>query len=118
VRLRGQLATEADVSLGNSRLILAESQHQRPQSEIRNARTELQALTIVPVSADGGIPSRLTQLPPTAEIEELTLSQAADLQVKRKPEIQPSCESAEGMFQGSKASSFSSVSAAPMLLST
>jgi adhesin transport system outer membrane protein len=82
-RLKGQLATEADVSLGNSRLILARSQHQRLQGEMRNAQTELQALTIVPVSAAGGIPGPLTQLPPAGEIHALALSQAADLQIKQ-----------------------------------
>lgn len=78
-RLRGQLATEADVQLGRSRLIQAQSQQLRLGNDLQAARATLQALTIQPVETAALIPAALLELPPLSELQAQVLAADAGL---------------------------------------
>ncbi len=62
-REAGQLASEADVQLGQSRLIQARSQRLRLKSDLQNARATLNALTVAPLASLPPVPPRLLELP-------------------------------------------------------
>jgi adhesin transport system outer membrane protein len=81
-RHQGQLASLADVRLAEARLIQARAQRDRYAGELSVAENDLQALTQTPVQAVGAIPSSITQLPASSDIEALAVDQSTDMRLK------------------------------------
>lgn len=81
-REHGQLASEADVRLANSRLIQARALKQRVDGELKVALAELRALTLVDSGASEPITTGLIAAP--AEPVELALERSAEIAFKRE----------------------------------
>lgn len=83
-REHGQVASVADVTLARARLLQARAQQERYDSELALAKTELQALTQMPVQFDQIVPDGLTRLPSVTEMEVLVREHSADLCLKKR----------------------------------
>jgi outer membrane protein, adhesin transport system len=83
-RERGQLASQADVTLARARLSQARTQQARYAGDLTDAQTDLRALTQSPVQADQPVPAVLTQLPDAPALEALAEAQSADMQLKAR----------------------------------
>ncbi|MBU3069183.1 TolC family protein [Aestuariicella sp. G3-2] len=81
-RFAGKLASEADVILGESRLILARSQYMQIESELRKALVTLHALTVRNVPAVADVPERWFQVPEGGRELERMIQSSADVQYK------------------------------------
>ncbi|MFT5721736.1 MAG: adhesin transport system outer membrane protein [Motiliproteus sp.] len=82
-RQKGQLASEADVSLASSRLIRAQGDLYRLQGERDAAFTELRRLTQIAVSVEPVLEAEQLRVPADGEALRLTMTRNADLLVKR-----------------------------------
>lgn len=82
-RQKGQLASQADVRLAYSRLLQAKATLQQIQGELLVAHNELQALTQISVSTEGAVSPELAVLPCCSSIEQLAISNSADIRFKR-----------------------------------
>ncbi|WP_293268880.1 TolC family protein [Neptunomonas sp.] len=82
-RERGQLASEADVRLAQSRVLLARAQQERITGALQVALNELESYTLQPVAVDVPVDPALAALPSIAEIESQALAQDADVIYKR-----------------------------------
>ncbi len=86
-RARGNVSSEADVYLAQSRLSQAHLQNEDLKGQLEVAKTDLYALTLTQTEADEPVPSSLMELPGHAEIEatiakvSASLAQA-DLEIK------------------------------------
>ncbi len=85
-RFKGQLASEADVTLGDSRLLLAKSDYQRLKGDYEKALTELKALTIEAVSSSEPVSPAEISLPSPADILQDALNKSADVLYKKSLE--------------------------------
>jgi len=83
-RQKGHLSSKADARLAFARLVQARAQKQRIQGEWRVALNELQALTQIHTSAEQAIEPNLLHLPALQTVEDLALSQSADIGFKRE----------------------------------
>jgi adhesin transport system outer membrane protein len=82
-REQGQLASEADVRLAQSRVLLARAQRERIAGEMLVALNELQSYTLQPVAVDVPVDPALATLPSLEQIEKQALAQDADVIYKR-----------------------------------
>ena len=82
-RLDSQLATEADLSLGQSRLIQAQSQSKKIKGQLQNAITNLQSLTIKPVEVGSDQPHFINDAEDNSIILQLSMDKSADILLKR-----------------------------------
>jgi len=83
-RKAGQLATEADVQLANSRLIQARTTQIKTTGELQIALSELRALTQVNVDSNVPVDLSLIDLPSRLQVERLALEHSADVLLKRE----------------------------------
>lgn len=83
-REQGQLASEADVTLANSRLIQSRSLLERIKGEYRVALAELRALTIVNVNAEQTVNPTLANLPAETFLLQSAIASSADMGLRRR----------------------------------
>ena len=81
-RQSGELASVADVRLALARMVQAQSQKDRYQTELDVATADLLSLTLVPVDTTPVIPASLLQLPATVDLPALAQEQSAAVQLK------------------------------------
>lgn len=81
-REAGQLAADADVQLGQSRLIQAQSQRLRLENDLRGARAALDALTVLPLPSTPPVPASLLDLPSLEMLKATALAGDAELLYK------------------------------------
>ncbi len=82
-RQAGQLASETDVRLAHSRIILARSQYTRIKGEMQVALTELHSLTQIEVDVGLPVDRSLADLPSLPVVEALALKNNATAAGKR-----------------------------------
>ncbi len=78
-REAGQLAADADVQLGQSRLIQAQSQRLRLENDLRGARAALDALTVLPLPSTPPVPASLLDLPSMEALKATALAEDAEV---------------------------------------
>ena len=83
-RQKGQLASQSDVRLAYSRLMLAKSQQQSVHGELLVAENDLLALTQIMVPTSMAVDPEYTLLPCCAPIEQLIVDQSADMLFKQQ----------------------------------
>jgi adhesin transport system outer membrane protein len=81
-REKGHLASSADVSLAQARLLQAQAERGRYIAALDDAQSELANLTQVKVKAELPIPETLTVLPTEDELVARALTDGADVQLK------------------------------------
>lgn len=81
-RQTGELASVADVRLALARMVQAQSQKDRYQTELDVGVADLLSLTLVPVDTTPAVPATLLQLPATADLPALAQEQSATVQLK------------------------------------
>lgn len=83
-REQGQLASEADVTIANSRLVQSRSALERIQGEYQVALAELRALTLVNVPVEEPINTEFTMLPTEQNLQQLAVEESAELGLRRE----------------------------------
>ena len=83
-RQLGQLASEADVTIANSRLVQSRSSLERIQGEYQVALAELRALTLVNIPVQDPVDARFAMLPAEQNLQELALEESAELGLRRE----------------------------------
>lgn len=83
-REQGQLASEADVLLANSRLIQAQAQKQRIDGEYQVAVAELRALTLIDVNTDQAVDSTMLNLQSEFSLQDMALNNSAEIGFQRQ----------------------------------
>jgi len=82
-REEGQLASEADVLLANSRLIQAQAQKQRIQGEFQVAVAELRALTLADVNTEQPVDPGMLNNQSEFSLQERALNNSAEIAYQR-----------------------------------
>lgn len=77
-RSQGLMASDTDVSLAQSRLVLAQARDRRYAGQLKRAKAELIALTVKPVATEQSIPEAYLKLP-SENITTLALRGSADI---------------------------------------
>lgn len=83
-REQGLLASQADVRLALARLVQARAQRERFDGELAVARSELEALTQLPVATIPAIPDALMRLPPLEILKNEAQEASADVRFQRQ----------------------------------
>lgn len=82
-RKQGQLASNVDVSLGTSRLILAKARQIRLDGDVFTAHAELKSLTVNMITTKAYIPNDILVLPDVTTVEATALMASVDILIKR-----------------------------------
>ena len=82
-RQQGQLASEADAVLANSRLIQSRALRDQLAGELAVAEAELRALTLEAVGAHVPVPANLVEMPEAAVLRSRALTASADMGLAR-----------------------------------